>query len=199
MKQTPCQPNQKVIIHPGGYFATNEKIFISTLLGSCVAACLFDPVKKVMGMNHFLLSSETYKQKGSGFATLTGRYGVHAMELLINKMFKLGAARINLKAKAFGGATLREFANGNSRMMSVGETNMRFIREFLTKENIPLISEDLGGTQGRTIYFDWRDYSVYVRRHHPVDLSSLLEKEKKYQEGMKRHQDTNGDNITLWN
>ena len=77
---------KKIVIHPGEYFATNERVIISTLLGSCVSACLFDPVNRVLGMNHFLLSGEIFKKNGGGFATVSGRYGVNAMELLINRM-----------------------------------------------------------------------------------------------------------------
>lgn len=189
---------KKVVIHPGETYATDRELFISTLLGSCVAACLFDPVQRILGMNHFLLSSHIYKQNGHGFTTPSGRYGVHAMELLINQMLKLGAQRQNLKAKAFGGATLQGFHN-DPQSPSVGEANVKFICEFLENEKIPLLASDMGGTQGRTIYFDSRDYSVYVKKHKAVRLSRLVEQERSYKEGIKQQEAMNNKNINLWN
>jgi chemotaxis protein CheD len=190
---------KKHAVYPGELYAANDDVLISTLLGSCVAACLFDPVNRILGMNHFLLSNNLYKQNGNGFTTPSGRYGVHAMELLINRMYKLGAQRKHLRAKAFGGATLRGFNNGQSQLQSIGEINMRFVREFLSKENIPLVAEDLGGTNGRNIYFDSKDYSVYVKKHHPVNLKELIETENLYRAGIEKKQKENHQNINLWN
>ncbi len=126
----------KIIIQPGEYYATNKEVLISTLLGSCVAACLYDPVNKVLGMNHFLLSNSVYKRDRADFSTLSGRYGVQAMELLINKMYQLGADRKHLKAKAFGGATLQGFRPGDRFQPSIGDGNLNFIKEFLNIEKI---------------------------------------------------------------
>jgi len=164
-----------------------------------VAACLFDPVNKVMGMNHFLLSHEIYKKEGTNFPTLAGRYGVQAMELLINKMYKLGAERKHIQAKAFGGATLSVFINDNNSKKSIGEMNLKFVREFLMNENIPLIAEDLGGALGRNIYFVSSDYSVYVRKHQPYKMVNLFEYEKEYQEKLKREQNQRKPDVSLWN
>ena len=82
----------------GGVFASREPAVVTTLLGSCIAACLFDPVAGVGGMNHFLLPGTVGQTEGCT------RYGVHAMELLINDIMKLGGDRRRLKAKVFGGA-----------------------------------------------------------------------------------------------
>jgi chemotaxis protein CheD len=190
---------KKIVIHPGEFFATNEKVIISTLLGSCVSACLFDPVNSILGMNHFLLSSETFKKDGNGFATLSGRYGVNAMELLINWMYELGAVRRHLKAKAFGGAPLRGFNINSPGFCNVGEANLKFVREFLAKEKIPLVSEDMGGNRGRTIYFDARDFSVFVRKHQTVKLAEIWEKENRYTKQLKNKQKLDHSNICLWN
>ncbi|MBU2515366.1 chemotaxis protein CheD [bacterium] len=190
---------EKIVIHPGEFYATNKEALISTLLGSCVSACLFDPVNKVLGMNHFLLSSEKYKKNGDGFSTPSGRYGVNAMELLINKMYQLGAVRSHLKAKAFGGSTLQRFNNGKTSVGNVGEANLKFVREFLANEKIPLMAEDMGGTRGRTIYFDSRDYSVYVRKHQAVKLVEIFERERQYSERLNNNQTEANTNICLWN
>jgi chemotaxis protein CheD len=189
---------EKVVIHPGEFYATNGEVMISTLLGSCVAACLFDPVNHVLGMNHFLLSSNLYKKSDAVFSTPSGRYGVHAMELLVNRMYQLGASRRNLQAKAFGGATLQGFHDGNNDPRSIGNANMAFVREFLRSENIPLMAEDMGGNRGRTIYFVSTDHSVFVRKHHSVKAVDLIKNEKLYHEKIKREQTDSDSNISLW-
>ena len=186
-------------IYPGEFFASSNEIIISTLLGSCVAACLYDSVNRVFGMNHFLLSSELYQSSPNGFITPSGRYGVQAMELLINRMFRLGADRKHIKAKAFGGATLKGLSSKSQTWNSIGLTNAAFIKDFLAIENIPLVAQDLGGDRGRTIYFVPTDYSVFVKKHETVNLEQLLEKENQYNSAIKREQQTKKDDISLWN
>ena len=117
---------------------------LSTILGSCVAACLRDPVAGVGGMNHFLLP-------GTGNTPMTGgdatRYGVHLMELLINGLLKQGARRDRLEAKIFGGArTIARFSN-------VGEQNAAFARQFLLDEGIRVVGESTGGEHGRKLEY----------------------------------------------
>ncbi len=90
-----------VTLNPGDYYVTDQDAIISTLLGSCISACLYDPVNKIMGMNHFLLSRVGYN-KAPQILLDAGRYGVHAMELVINDMFKLGG-----KTKVFKGKSVR--------------------------------------------------------------------------------------------
>lgn len=117
---------------------------ITTILGSCVACCLYDEDAKVGGMNHFLLPD------GAGSAIQAASFGVNAMELLINEMIKFGARRDALKAKLFGGARMI------AGLSDVGKKNAEFSVEFLTRERIPCISQSLGGIQARRIEF-WPD------------------------------------------
>lgn len=156
--------HRRIIIEAGEFFALKGPGVISTLLGSCVAACLFDPVNKVMGMNHFMLSRKRYARDFI-IRTEAGRYGVHAMELLINEMLKQGAEKQFLRAKAFGGSNLIGLGGGRcSPNPTVGDVNSRFIREFLNLEGIPLVAHSLGGTSGRMIHFSHGDFVVYMRR-----------------------------------
>ena len=116
---------------------------ITTLLGSCVAACMYDPVMRVGGMNHFLLPGE----QGEGNSAHATRYGVHLMELLINGLLNLGASRKHLRAKLFGGAnTVRGIAH-------IGTSNAKFAKGFLERENIEFVGGSLGGERGRRIKF----------------------------------------------
>lgn len=170
-------PGKRIALKPGEYFASNQSVVISTLLGSCVAACLWDPLAAVVGMNHFLLASKRYTKSGPLVRTEAGKYGVHAMELLINDMMKFGAQRKNLRAKVFGGGNVLD-VGPKDNFYCVGEVNCRFILEFLKTDGIPLISSDLGGTVGRVIYFSSHDYSVYVRKIERTKGEKVAKQEK---------------------
>lgn len=171
---------EHVTIHPGEYYVSSKDVVISTLLGSCIAACLYDPVNRILGMNHFLLSSKRYAKDMPLCITDAGRYGINAMELLINGMLKLGAKRENLRAKAFGGSTLLPSANRPDKFLCVGEVNCRFIVQFLKNDGIPLITSDLGGDRGRVIRFSSDDYSVLRRKIAKSRNSDLQKNEKQF-------------------
>jgi chemotaxis protein CheD len=129
----------------GEYKVVNDpNVVLTTVLGSCVAACLRDPVAGVGGMNHFLLPGSAEAMASGGDAT---RYGVHLMELLINGLLKQGARRDRLEAKIFGGAkTIASFSN-------VGQQNAEFATRFLSDEGIPILSSSTGGDAGRKLEF----------------------------------------------
>ncbi len=155
------KPLQRITIGPGELCVSDDPdTVIVTLLGSCVAACLYDEQAGVFGMNHFLLASRGQNQS-SMLNTDAGRYGVNAMELLINDLLKAGARRQRLKAKVFGGANVLVSGTG---AFAIGDLNASFVTRFLQQESIPLQSSDLGGDQGRQIHFVGRDFSVYVKR-----------------------------------
>ena len=182
---------------PGQYHVTGERKIITTLLGSCIAVCLYDPVNEVMGMNHFLLSNERYMRKGPMCVSDAGRYGVHAMEIIINQMLEKGAKRKYFKAKAFGGASVLNVRNETSNFPVVSEVNVRFIREFLEMERIPLVASDLGGEQGRKIRFDGSDYSVYVQKIKSIDKSVIDAEKRHWRRTIEKHKQEE-THIELW-
>jgi chemotaxis protein CheD len=150
-----------VNIGPGEHYTSAKPEIIKTLLGSCVAVCLFDPVSNLIGMNHFLLAKDKLQRSGLRDPR-AGYYGVHAMELLINSLVKLGAKKSRLKAKVFGGANVLKTLDGNiPNHYDVGNLNVDFALAFLTRERIPIVASDVRGTTGRVIYFDPGDFSVY--------------------------------------
>ena len=114
---------------------------LHALLGSCVAACLRDPVLRIGGMNHFLLPGAT-TDSGSSI-----RYGAHAMEVLINSLMREGARRDRLEVYLFGGAKVMK------GLPHIGESNCTFARQFVRDEGLRLTHTDLGGQQGRRIRF----------------------------------------------
>ncbi|OPY78838.1 MAG: Chemoreceptor glutamine deamidase CheD [Syntrophorhabdus sp. PtaU1.Bin153] len=189
---------QHITLYPGDHFVSKENVLVSTLLGSCVSACLYDPVTRVVGMNHFLLSSKRYARDMPVHLTEAGRYGVHAMELVINDMLKLGAKRHNLKAKAFGGGAVLGTASGPDNFLCVGDVNCRFIVEFLKNDGIPLVSCDLGGETGRVIRFSSHDFSVLVRKIRVTTTSKLVQKERQYWKKTIEHKEPESLEPELW-
>lgn len=169
---------KRINLLPGSVQVSRDpELVMTTLLGSCVAACLYDPVSRVFGMNHFLLASRGAHQQAV-LASEAGRYGVHAMELLINALLKQGAQRQRLQAKVFGGANvLLGRAEG---AYAIGEVNARFVRTFLDNERIPLVASDLGGHSGRQVHFHGRDFAVYVKRLADTRARQVAADEHRY-------------------
>jgi len=163
-----------VNIGPGEHYTSAEPEIIKTLLGSCVAVCLFDPVSNLIGMNHFLLAKDKL-QRSSLRDPRAGYYGVHAMELLINSLVKLGAKKNRLQAKVFGGANVLKTLDGDiPNHYDVGNLNVDFALAFLTRERIPIVSTDVRGNTGRVIYFDPGDFSVYRNDIERLDDGELI-------------------------
>lgn len=134
-------------VQPGGFRVTRQgELVLGTLLGSCVSACISDPVAGVGGLNHFLLPDD---RGAPGPAGQAARYGVHAMEVLINEVLKQGGARGRLEAKLFGGANVLALSGTDT----VGERNRRFTLDFLGREGIPVTAHDLGGARARRVFF----------------------------------------------
>ena len=141
---------------------------VSTLLGSCVAACIRDVKKGVGGLNHFLLPGSD--GDGSGSA----RYGVNAMEVLINDILRRGSAKSDLEAKIFGGANVIDTAAKET----VGSRNGRFVEEYLRSEGIRVAARDLGGDRARRVFFFPASGRASVLRLPPSASSKMRQEEK---------------------
>jgi chemotaxis protein CheD len=115
---------------------------LTTVLGSCVAACLYDPEKQIGGMNHFLLPENAANHSSSDL-----RYAAAAMERLVNALIKGGAVRGQLRAKLFGGARMM------SGLPDIGRRNGEAALDFLKTEGIPCVSMSLGGNSARRVRF----------------------------------------------
>lgn len=139
--QTDAKPIVRHIMQGNLYATGDDNTILTTILGSCVATCLFDPHAKLGGMNHFLLPDASDAQAGNN------RYGVHAMELLINDLLRRGAKKARMIAKIFGGADMIR----NER--AVGQRNVEFALAFLDNESIPCASQSVGGQQARRVRF----------------------------------------------
>jgi len=175
-----------ITIHPGEYYVSSrEDIYIATVLGSCVAVALYDPISKLGGLNHYLLPG-TFK--GFNAADPSGRYGVYAMELLINEMLKNGAYRRNLRAKAFGGGNVLSSTN------KVGSNNARFALKFLETEEIPLDAQDLESDIARKVLLEPSTGRVYLKKLSHSALKKVEDIEKHHLQTI-RKKDVYGDFI----
>ncbi len=139
---------------PTQYLVVDDDTALTTTLGSCVAACIRDPLLKLGGMNHFLLP------EGDAGDGAPARYGSYAMELLINDLLKRGANRRRLEAKVFGGANVLKGFTSNP----VGTRNAEFVRQYLRDERIPVMAEDLCGIHPRKVWFFPSTGRVVVQR-----------------------------------
>jgi chemotaxis protein CheD len=176
----------RISLYIGEVAASQSPIVMDTLLGSCVAVCMYDPKLRIGGMNHILLPK---CQAGDN----SSRCGVHAMELLINELMKLGGEKIRFVAKAFGGANVFP----GMKMSPIGEGNAIFVRQFLATEKIPLVAERMGGNHAIRLYFHTDTGKAFV---HTVDGSSLpkiIKSEKGYCKPIAGSKPIGGD-ITLF-
>lgn len=158
---------QKIYISQGEMHATKDPTtVISTLLGSCVSACIWDPIQAVGGMNHVLFVDDTLN------AARAYGHGVNAMELLINGLLKLGGQKDQMKAKVSGGAKMIQ---GRS---SAGQKNGDFVNEFLASEGIACVSHHLGGCEARRVEFfpaTGRARMKLVRQDVPIEKTSEVQ------------------------
>lgn len=142
---------EKVFLYPGQLYAAKKETVISTLLGSCVAVVLYDPVQKIGGMNHYLLPDNPGTEPGSG------RYGSFAIPQLIKEMEKLGADRRRLQAKIYGGGNV---IAENTFGESIGSSNIILAYQALGDEGIPILEENVGGNLGRKIHLNTANFQV---------------------------------------
>jgi chemotaxis protein CheD len=155
-----------VKVLPGEYFVSGEDVLIMTVLGSCIAACVWDGKARIGGMNHFMLPEG---EDGSG------RYGSYAMELLLNEMIKMGARRETMQAKVFGGgAVMAGFTT-----MNVGERNTKFVLDYLATERIPVVSQDVLDIHPRKVCFFPVTGKALVKRLAHAHPEALAVEERK--------------------
>lgn len=149
---------ESVKVLPGEHYVSNKDVVIGTVLGSCVAACIYDTGARVGGMNHFMLPDG---DSGSG------RFGTFAMEVLINELIKLGARRGSLESKVFGGGAMRAGVSTD-----IGKLNVEFVERFLSTERIPLISKDVLEQYPRRVVMFPTSGKVMVKRLAPTAVTN---------------------------
>ncbi|CAK0754950.1 putative chemoreceptor glutamine deamidase CheD [Gammaproteobacteria bacterium] len=168
-RQFNCQAAK---ILPGEYYVTSRDMVLVTVLGSCIAACIRDPVLCIGGMNHFMLPE--HGGDPDSVLSLSARYGAYAMELLINHLLKMGASRSRLEAKVFGAGRVL------AGVTDVGARNTAFVLQYLDRERIRLLASDLGGPYPRKVYFFPDSGRVLVRELRTLHNDTLISRERAY-------------------
>jgi chemotaxis protein CheD len=160
------------VIMAGEYHVGFGDRLIETVLGSCVAVCLWDQTNRIGGMNHFMLPGED-----TSLENVSGRYGLYSMELLINDMMHRGSRRSLLAAKVFGAGSVMA---GVAKERSVSTANEKFVLQLLGNEGIPIACADLGGESGRRIAFFLDTGKVKVRRLGQSEVGRVQAEESRY-------------------
>lgn len=164
-------------ILPGEFFVTRHEEAITTVLGSCISACMRDPAVRIGGMNHFMLPEDNSAGRSSwldGPGGLATRYGSYAMESLINELMKLGARRERMEVKLFGGGKIL------SSMTDVGKKNIAFAKEFLQLEGFKIIAEDVGDVCPRRVVYFPSSGVVMLKRLRALDVVEIARRETSY-------------------
>ena len=180
-------------VQPGAWVVDSEKP-LSTLLGSCVAVCLFDPQLRIGGLNHFMLP-EMGRNKNSDVDSLLS--GAYAMEALLNALLVKGAKKPRLQAKAFGGGTIIDTDAGS---LSIGMRNANFAKDWLAREGIPLRSSDFLGPWSRKIIFLPFNGEAFCKRlvTSMANAEVIAREERAYSETLKQKPASTENKIELF-
>jgi chemotaxis protein CheD len=170
-----------VKVLPGEFYVTNKPDeVLLTVLGSCVAACIRDPVASIGGMNHFMLPQ--HKSGSWGDQLQSTRFGNFAMEKLVNELIKAGAARERFEIKVFGGGNVTDTTN------AVGTDNAEFVLRYLDAERLRCVAQDLGGTLPRRIEYYPMTGRVVRRLLGLPDKSAVDREESDYRNRLRKQE-----------
>lgn len=171
-------------ILPGEFYVTTHNEVITTVLGSCVSACIRDPIFGIGGMNHFMLPVDAEgsgRWSGRDAVGLATRYGNHAMEQLINEILKNGGSRRHLEVKIFGGGRIL------AQMTDVGRRNIQFSREYIREEGLKLVAEDVGDVCPRKVLYFPSTGVVRVKKLRSLHNDTIVRREIKYLHDIEEH------------
>ncbi len=174
----PTQGMWAVKILPGQFNSSNQEEVLVTVLGSCISACIHDPYLRIGGMNHFMLPQEEGPSSWSGWAA---RYGSNAMELLINQILSRGGSRQRLEVKLFGGGRVL-----TAQIMDIGARNIEFALDYVKREGLKLVGQDLGAECARKVRFFPSTGRVQMKHVHMTRNDVLAERELTYKQSLSK-------------
>lgn len=180
----PARQKIAVKVVAGDYYVTNQDELICTVLGSCVSTCIRDPIAGIGGINHFLLPDADCDILSS-----SNRYGVFAMEQLINAIIKHGGRRENFEIKIVGGGNMMDGIN------DIGQRNIAFVKQFLATEGLEVTAEDVGGTQARRIQYIVKTGQLMVLKLQESNNEKTMAMELETQRAIAQHTD---DDVELF-
>lgn len=163
----------------GELYVTENDELISTVLGSCVAACIRDPFTRVGGMNHFMLPSDP-----SGNNETSMRFGFWALERLINEVLKRGGRRERLEVKIFGGGRMMP------GVRDVGKNNVDFVRNYLAAERIGVVAEDVGDTFARKLRYHPFSGKALVKHLEMQENAKVIARERELEANLQQEMGT---------
>jgi chemotaxis protein CheD len=164
-----------VKVLPGEFYVSAQEEMISTVLGSCVSACIRDRHRQIGGMNHFMLPEPLGERDGwSSAVGRAARYGNDAMEQLINAILKAGGRRQDLVVKVFGGGRVL------AQMTDIGQRNIAFVKRYLEAEGLELLAADVGDVYPRQVQFFPASGRVRVRQLRAVRDVAVADREQHY-------------------
>lgn len=165
-------------ILPGEFYVTKNREIITTVLGSCVSACIRDPDFAIGGMNHFMLpeNGESKLVNTSDFCSNAARYGNYAMEQLINEILKNGGRRNALEIKVFGGGRVLQHMTHSD----VGGRNIDFVIKYIAAEGLKIAAKDLGDIYPRKVVYDPYSGKVQVKKLRTMHNDTIVKRETGY-------------------
>lgn len=174
--QTKAENRIVARILPGEYYVTQADEVITTVLGSCISACICDPVLKIGGMNHFMLpeSDGGESRWGKTDASASNRYGNFAMESLINDILSQGGLKNRLEVKIFGGGRILD------AMTNIGQRNIDFVKTYLLAERLRICSEDVGERYPRKVNYYPATGKVRIKRLRALYNEDIAKREQRF-------------------
>jgi chemotaxis protein CheD len=183
-------PHEIASILPGEFFVSREPMIVYTVLGSCISACIRDPVAGVGGMNHFMLPEPKEKAHDSwGEST---RYGSYAMESLINEIIKQGGLKSRLELKLFGAGKIYD------GQMDVGARNSEWVLNYARTEGLSVAGHDLGDVYPRKIYYFTESGRVLMKKIERIKNRTIFERELEYAAKIKNVKKQAEEDVTLF-
>lgn len=185
-------PHEIASILPGEFFVSREPMIVYTVLGSCISACIRDPLAGVGGMNHFMLPAPKEHSSGDGWGGESTRYGSFAMEQLINEILKRGGSRARLEIKLFGAGKIYE---GN---IDVGARNTEWVLHYLKVEGYRLAKSDLGDVFPRKVYYFTDSGRVLMKKIERIKNHTIQDREHDYERRLESEQVQPQSDVTLF-
>ncbi len=185
-------PHEIASILPGEFFVSREPMIVYTVLGSCISACIRDPIAGVGGMNHFMLPAPKAFSSGDSWAGESTRYGSFAMEQLINEILKRGGSKSRLEIKLFGAGKIYD---GH---IDVGARNIEWVLHYLENEGYTLVKSDLGDVFPRKVYYFTDSGRVLMKKIERLKNQTIQEREHEYKRRLESEQAQSRADVTLF-
>lgn len=178
-------------VFPGFFYVTKNAEQIMTVLGSCIAACIRDPISKVGGINHFMLPTSQENRSGAWVEgkSAENRFGNCAMDNLINALIKHGGVKKRLEVKIFGGGQLLDMST------NIGARNIDFVREYLEAHDLEITASDLGEDYARKVIYDPLTGVTKLKRLREVYRGYVIHQEKELLQNIAKDADIIKDTL----